>query len=350
MTEELIKKYFLQECTSDERAAVSAWFDAHPEELDRYLDDDSWLRFEAQQTVQPHLAEQMLQQIEAHIAKTEAELKPIRSVSYSRWAIAASVILAVSAGLFFLLRGQKSNNANQMALAQPSAAAMVDDTVGNTTGNIKIVTLSDGSIVSLSPQSQIIFHKDFVQPHRDIRLTGEAMFKVAKDKTRPFTVYAGSLSTTALGTRFKVTAFTKGEIKVMLYTGKVVIKQHDSAQQMPDVYLTPGMQLAWRSKDNRPEVSNFTPEAGSSALANNNRTIIKGQTITFNNESLTQVIATLKHAYGVVIEADEALLNNSYYTGTVNLQKDEAEDILTTIAGLNKLKLVHKNDAYLLTR
>lgn len=350
MTEELIKKYFLQECTSDERAAVSAWFDAHPEELDRYLDDDAWLAFDAQQAVQPHLANQMLQHIEAHISQPEATIKPISPANYSRWAVAAGIILAVSAGLFFLLRGQQNNNPDATMLAKSSAPAAVYDTVRNTKGDVKIVTLSDGSIVSLSPQSQIIFHKNFVQPHRDIHLTGEAIFKVAKDKTRPFTVYSGTLSTTALGTRFKVTAFTTAEIKVMLYTGKVVIKQQSPAQHMPNVYLTPGMQLAWRLKDNRPEVSNFTDMAENPSPAGSTRTVANGQKITFNNESLPQVVATLRHAYGVEIKADEALLVNSYYTGTVNLQKDEAENVLITIARLNKLKLARQHDAYLLTR
>ena len=66
----------------------------------------------------------------------------------------------------------------------------------------------------------------FQNNKREIYLEGEAYFKVAKDKTKPFTVFAGALATTALGTQFRITAKknTPGNITVKLFTGKVAIR------------------------------------------------------------------------------------------------------------------------------
>ncbi len=71
------------------------------------------------------------------------------------------------------------------------------------TGERRSVALADGSTVHLNTASAIAI--DFTRSARTIRLLkGEAAFTVARDRDRPFTVVAGSGSTTALGTRFIV--------------------------------------------------------------------------------------------------------------------------------------------------
>jgi transmembrane sensor len=71
------------------------------------------------------------------------------------------------------------------------------------TGEQRRVTLDDGSIVQLNTGSAITI--DYGSDRRIIHLLkGEAAFTVATDRQRPFTVEAGSGSTTARGTRFIV--------------------------------------------------------------------------------------------------------------------------------------------------
>lgn len=71
------------------------------------------------------------------------------------------------------------------------------------TGQQRAITLPDGSIVRLNTASAISVHYD--TGRRSVRLLqGEAAFTVAPDRTRPFTVWAGTGATTALGTRFIV--------------------------------------------------------------------------------------------------------------------------------------------------
>jgi transmembrane sensor len=70
-------------------------------------------------------------------------------------------------------------------------------------GEIRQVPLSDGSLVAINTQSavEVAMHPDL----REVTLTrGEAWFKVAHDKNRPFIVSAGRIRVRAVGTAFSV--------------------------------------------------------------------------------------------------------------------------------------------------
>lgn len=70
-------------------------------------------------------------------------------------------------------------------------------------GEIRRVTLADGSTMTLNSSSSV--RVDYTSAQRSVSLErGEALFEVAKDRTRPFVVSAGNLSVRAVGTAFAV--------------------------------------------------------------------------------------------------------------------------------------------------
>jgi transmembrane sensor len=74
---------------------------------------------------------------------------------------------------------------------------------GTAIGEIRQVSLSDGSLLAINTQSavEVAMHAD----RREITLTrGEAWFRVAHDRQRPFTVSAGRIRVRAVGTAFSV--------------------------------------------------------------------------------------------------------------------------------------------------
>src|SRR5580700_11432465 len=74
---------------------------------------------------------------------------------------------------------------------------------GTDLGEIRQLPLSDGSVVALNTQSavEVSMHRNA----REVTLTrGEAWFKVAHDKMRPFIVSAGRIRVRAVGTAFSV--------------------------------------------------------------------------------------------------------------------------------------------------
>lgn len=71
------------------------------------------------------------------------------------------------------------------------------------TGERRTIALSDGSVVDLSAATALDIRFDAGQRRVEL-LAGEAFFQVAPDRQRPFRVFAGGGSATALGTAFAV--------------------------------------------------------------------------------------------------------------------------------------------------
>jgi len=89
-------------------------------------------------------------------------------------------------------------------------------------GQQRTVVLSDGSTVQLNTNSQLEI--DYSRDKRIIRLLkGEAYFNVAKNKHRPFYVYAGDGLVQAIGTAFNVRLKLFDAIEVTVEEGVVAL-------------------------------------------------------------------------------------------------------------------------------
>lgn len=85
----------------------------------------------------------------------------------------------------------------------PSLALRLEADQVTATAETRAVTLADGSIVHLAPQSAI--RARFTPARRSVELlAGEAFFEVRPDPGRPFVVAAEGLDATVLGTAFDV--------------------------------------------------------------------------------------------------------------------------------------------------
>lgn len=170
---------------------------------------------------------------EAFAAYAQPEHKPARAMQKRRrWqlgaGLAASVALAVVALHHWNERGLGS--------AQPVAYA---------TGNHerRSVTLEDGSVVELDIDTQIAVRMS--EKRRQIELLrGRALFDVAHDSGRPFSVSAGGSRTTALGTQFQVQR-QEQQVVVTLAEGSVAVDGEDDAVTAGwHERLSPGEQMS----------------------------------------------------------------------------------------------------------
>jgi transmembrane sensor len=86
-------------------------------------------------------------------------------------------------------------------------------------GDVQTVSLDDGSTVMLNTDTSI--RVALTEHERRVQLTqGEAFFEVAKDKLRPFIVYAGEKRVMAVGTKFSVRR-DRDDIQVVVTEGRV---------------------------------------------------------------------------------------------------------------------------------
>jgi len=91
-------------------------------------------------------------------------------------------------------------------------------------GEISTFELNDGSKATLNTNSKIVL--GFNDKQRTINLLyGEVQFSVAKDIKRPFTVFSGTKSFTALGTVFNVQKHNESDMELVVIEGNVLISE-----------------------------------------------------------------------------------------------------------------------------
>lgn len=95
------------------------------------------------------------------------------------------------------------------------------------------VTLADGSVLQIDPESRLRIRLE--KHEREVSLErGRALFRVAKDPTRPFIVRADATQVRAVGTQFGVEQSREG-IVVTVAEGKVAVLPHDVATAHSDM-------------------------------------------------------------------------------------------------------------------
>ncbi|GAB3349513.1 hypothetical protein GCM10027566_05830 [Arachidicoccus ginsenosidivorans] len=98
------------------------------------------------------------------------------------------------------------------------------------------ITLSDGTEVILNASSSLKFPFHFGRATRDVYLTGEAYFKVAKDKQHPFIVHTPLTQVQVVGTQFNINSYETNRVTTALIEGKVLT----STKGESPVDLNPG--------------------------------------------------------------------------------------------------------------
>lgn len=133
--------------------------------------------------------------------------------------------------------GQLVYEAGQNAIKdQPSAMNKVSTPRG---GQYQLV-LNDGSKVWLNAASSLSFPAVFTGKTRDVEITGEVYFEVAKNAAKPFRVKVNNTVVEVLGTHFNINAYEdESFIKTTLLEGAVKIsnKQYTG-------FLKPGQQAS----------------------------------------------------------------------------------------------------------
>lgn len=158
---------------------------------------------------------------------------PHRRTHWGRWVgVAAAVVgITVAVGLGWSARQTSDRERAAMAATSRQAPAtesgasssfLPSPTVYSTEkGQLRTVTLDDTSVMTLDTATtvQVAYSAD----RRDVTmLRGQAFFKVAKDKSRPFVVLAGDRRVTAIGTAFDV-RMDRGRVRVSLIEGRVTV-------------------------------------------------------------------------------------------------------------------------------
>jgi transmembrane sensor len=151
-------------------------------------------------------------------------------------------------------------------------------------GEQRTITLEDGSTLELGARSSVRVH--FSQEQRDVNLlSGQALFSVAKDPSRPFTVSTENTRVRAIGTQFDVHRRSSGTT-VTVFEGRVAVLPQPNSQttvtQAPTAYLSAGEQV---TVQNAPERTPHVRTIDSKAPVT-----LSARTLSFNDAPLADVI------------------------------------------------------------
>jgi transmembrane sensor len=221
-------------CTDRDRAAFRAWCDddtRHREAFDRLQLALGALRQAAEQ---PQL----------RALRERAEVMTRRSSvrrAFLRASIAAGLVtIVVAIARYYPTATSIGSNviasSQQVAETHPGKQTYFTDIRER-----RIVALPDGSSATLNAATRL---ETVWLPHeRRIRLlSGQVLFRVSKDPSRPFVVTVGDRTITALGTAFDV-RLDVDKIQVTLLEGRIAVRGIGPAARQPTLELAPNEQL-----------------------------------------------------------------------------------------------------------
>ncbi|GHT12287.1 iron dicitrate transporter FecR [Bacteroidia bacterium] len=164
-----------------------------------------------------------LQQMFEYQTEATALLRKINRKKRGHWhirqamSIAASVLVLIAIG--FGVHKYKHVNRVDAVYADVSTSY----------GETKIVSLPDGTTVTLNACSHISYLNNFDGDERRVKLEGEAYFEVARNKKQPFIIAVNQFDVNVLGTEFNVKAYHNDKIHTVdVNSGKVQVDMADA--------------------------------------------------------------------------------------------------------------------------
>ena len=270
--------YYLQ---TDEQAIAfwENWISLHPEKLDEIYKAELLLGKLHLQLGEPELSE-AFDKFDSFLAvhDTVAIKTPTKSkklFSYAKLAVAASLLIISSITLYFF---------NQ----KPVPPIYIS--YHNDYGKTAVITLEDGSKISLNSNSTLKYPQHFTHDKREVELEGEGFFEISKDKSKPFTVKTSKLTTTVLGTKFNVSAYQNTpDVSVALLEGSVAVELSNKNQK---VVLKPTEMVTVKGSAKQLEKSTFDT---------NQITAWQTGAIIFENASFAEIATKIYNTYGVTV-------------------------------------------------
>ncbi len=352
---QLIEKFWNNTATTAELQTLQRLLHLHRQDFEAYFTNQySIIDEQVTERITQQRASELLDSIHYKIEQlAETKTKaPSKLVSIKYWygvagAVAACAILIV--GIFSVVNQQSQKLTDAAKASRLVPQGLVNKV--NSTNAKQEVLLADGSVIVLYPKSAVSYNQPFTNNKRDINLVGTAIFKVAKDKTKPFTVHANGIATTALGTTFKVVA-NQASVNVQLFEGNVVIQKIGVVGI--EKYLLPNQQLVYNLTTDVATITTIStttlPLANSTTAKTNSKlqpANKAAKSLLFKAQPFTEVIAQLEKQYNTTITI-EALTVNTINVTAEFTETDKLIDILNTICGINGLSVTQQGNTYII--
>ncbi|MFK7926290.1 MAG: FecR family protein [Bacteroidia bacterium] len=250
---------------------------------------------------------------EQAISQSDAEvhdLRPSRTLSWTKLAVAASIMLLLGIGLW----QWKFSGSELIQIA-------------TTFGQTQVVELQDGTVVTVNGNSNLRYAPNWDEKEeREIWLDGEAFFSVSKQNGKAFIVHTTEGDIQVLGTEFNV-ARRESHFSVTLMEGKVALKR---AQQAP-ISMNPGEQIFLTNGHLERKLVELETVAA-----------WRFDKMIFRNTSIADIIAQLENDFGWKLEVrDPSLLTHKV---KAEIPRNSPELLLEALSAIYDLKITSLGD------
>jgi transmembrane sensor len=368
-----LEKLSLGNYTSQEYKVFTDWVEnANRDEYDMLL--QLWQEIVEQQEIFEPVHLNLIQNIEARLDQVDLKNDNVKQLPVSeaksqniwkRIAVAASIILVLGVGGYFLSNSQQSHpqvakapqrndiapgknratltlaNGKKIILSDAVKGDLVEEagaritktangqvvytvvgtdsakpnqfnTLSTANGETYKINLPDGTEVWLNAASSLTYPTVFTGKTREVALKGEGYFEVAKNKEKPFIVTANGAQIKVLGTHFNVSAYLDDQaVTATLVEGSIQMKNSYTS-----ALIKPGQQgIATPQKDDLSVQPADTEQA--IAWVNGN--------FSFNDATIKEVMKLASRWYNVQVYYTDSHIETKKLRGTVSRYKNITE-------------------------
>ncbi|NDV60741.1 FecR family protein [Bacteroides sp. 519] len=306
---ELFKKYISDKANKADRKKIREAVSLMPDkELDHTL-SDIWNEYDG------------TKEIDGFNLITN-KIQPRRRITSIRIiaSVAASLLICTMIGLqvYYYINNKKLNNFINQEVAMSVQSGERTD-----------ITLPDGTKMTLNAGTAISYSVDYGLVKREVKLTGEAFFDVAKNPEKPFILNTEYVGIEVLGTKFNISAYTEfNEVETTLLEGSVKLTTKGIRKQT--IVMQPNDKAVYNKETDELSVTKKTAIHLETAW-------LEGKLV-FRSADFKNILKKLEQRYGVeIIIRNPEKYNMDLFTGTFK------EDYVN---GVLKILQLHYNFTY----
>jgi ferric-dicitrate binding protein FerR (iron transport regulator) len=307
---DLLNRFLKDKLSPEEERLLQEWFcsDVSSSEIETFY-RETWESGKTKEM--PHKQHQkILNSIKSEITNDDVRIK--KRFAIHRWLpYAASALLCILVGISSYLYVKEKTTADVVR----------EYTIVADKGQRSTVLLPDGSKVWLNSHTQISYSNDYGKEQRNVSLTGEAYFEVAKEADCPFIVNAGEMKVEVIGTTFNIRAYQEDkEIVATLFSGKI-----EASIDTKSVVLRPDQYVSFNRNEQR--LTTHTSDNPSYAK------MWRDNELAFKSQTFEEIAIILNRMYNVHLEFKSEKIKQYHFSGVIkNNSLDNIIEIISLTA------------------
>lgn len=192
-------------------------------------------------------------------------------------------------------------------------------------GEKSYLQFPDGTKVWVNSCTTLQYAEDYGFSNRNIQLSGEAYFEVARDEKNPFIVKTNGINVKALGTAFNISAYPEDtQLITTLFSGKVAVQPTLTRQQ---IMLSPNQVAIYYKNGNKIEVTPYDKNLFAQW---------RGGYLSFEMMYLQDITKLLERNYNVVFRYENQKIKKFRFSGSFRNSDDLTQilEVIKTNTGL----------------